>query len=635
MVVVRKERSNSDSSLDECFEAQSDEEMNYGHLELEGSREDDPQPGQMDQQPKEDGSQLVQIARPVSGAIASRLLPKSFAQRNYCALFEKHFIVPVDPILHLREMALRGKMKLRQFRHIVWRCYLDLLGKAKSDWLALMDTHRSKYRALKTDYTHDERNDPSLHPALNNPLSQDQNSPWNKFFEDSQLIQTIERDVQRTFPDNPVFKNKDIKRMMTNILFIYAKQHPEMLYRQGMHELLAVVILVHKRGHQELNYNNGAVAKAESMGKPYISLLKEFNNPIFLEHDCYSMFARIMEKMWDWYYVPPESNLPRNPRPRIRLENPFTFGEYGKDQLSKAALRLHNIWNDVLQSHDKELFDHLTSLSIIPTTFGLNWTKLLFSRQLKDYEVMWDFIFSTQLSSIDFTLVAMVMAIRGLLLNGDDSQCNHLLVSKYPENVDVQYVIGLALHLQEPLAFSRPRNPFQASIQYIQNFSKLIDNSKSRVKGGGASEQSASKSNNRSGPTMSKLFESSPDEDIVGQKMVDIAGSLEPDAEGFEILGFEQSPTAILSSVKSDLRIWRSDLSFALQTLSRSVTNGPQDHKLEVQALDKLRNVIQSVNRVIENIEGTPDVIGADAAEVQAQANNGEELSADQINDLR
>lgn len=227
------------------------------------------------------------------------------------------------------------------------------------------------------------------------------------------------------------------------------------------------------------------------------------------------------------------------------------------------------------------------------------------------------------------------MAIRGLLLNGDDSQCNHLLVSKYPENVDVQYVIGLALHLQEPLAFSRPRNPFQASIQYIQNFSKLIDNSKSRVKGGGASEQSASKSNNRSGPTMSKLFESSPDEDIVGQKMVDIAGSLEPDAEGFEILGFEQSPTAILSSVKSDLRIWRSDLSFALQTLSRSVTNGPQDHKLEVQALDKLRNVIQSVNRVIENIEGTPDVIGADAAEVQAQANNGEELSADQINDLR
>ncbi|TRY64341.1 hypothetical protein TCAL_00845 [Tigriopus californicus] len=633
MVVVRKERSNSDSSLDECIEAQSDEEMNYGHLELEGRAAEErvrgpPLPPQLEQLTVTE-PEHVHINRPVSGA--SRLIPKPFAQRNYCALFEKYFLVPVKPIPHLREMGLRGKMKLWQFRHIVWRCYLGLLDGAKSDWLALMATHRSKYRVLKTDYTHDERNDPSLHPALNNPLSQDQNSPWNKYFEDSQLIQTIERDVHRTSPEYALFKNKAIRCMMTNILFIFAKQHPSMMYRQGMHELLAVVILVHKRGHQELMNNNSAVSKAEAGGKEGLALLKEFNNPIFLEHDCYSMFAKIMEKMWDWYYVSPESNPSgsRKPRPRVTLDNPFTVGEYGKDTLSEAALRLHSLWTDVLQVQDKELYDHLTALSIIPTTFGLNWTKLLFSRQFKDYEVLWDFIFSTQCSSIDYILVAMVIAIRSLLLNGDDSQCNQLLVSKYPDNVDVLYVIGLALHLQQPSMFSRPRNPIQASIQIIQNFSKLIDNSKSRPKAG-----STDQLRSRSIPSLSKLSESSPDEDVPGQKMVDIAGSLEPEAEGFEILGFEQSPTAILSTMKSDLRIWRADLSCALRTLSLTVTNGPQDHKLEVQALDSLRNVIQGVNRVIENIEGTPDVVGADAAELQAQANNRDELPADQVNDL-
>ena len=42
--------------------------------------------------------------------------------------------------------------------------------------------------------------------------------------------------------------------------------------------------------------------------------------------------------------------------------------------------RLRNMWLNILQLHDQDLFDHLEALSVLPTTFGINWTKLLFSR---------------------------------------------------------------------------------------------------------------------------------------------------------------------------------------------------------------------------------------------------------------
>jgi hypothetical protein len=35
------------------------------------------------------------------------------------------------------------------------------------------------------------------------------------------------------------FRNEDIQHQLTNILFLYCQMHPDIGYRQGMHELLA------------------------------------------------------------------------------------------------------------------------------------------------------------------------------------------------------------------------------------------------------------------------------------------------------------------------------------------------------------------------------------------------------------
>jgi TBC1 domain family protein 5 len=45
----------------------------------------------------------------------------------------------------------------------------------------------------------------------------------------------------RSFPDIGYFRDDDVQQQLTNILFLYAVMHPDIEYRQGMHELLAPV----------------------------------------------------------------------------------------------------------------------------------------------------------------------------------------------------------------------------------------------------------------------------------------------------------------------------------------------------------------------------------------------------------
>ena len=119
-----------------------------------------------------------------------------------------------------------------------------------------------------------------------------------------------------------------------------------------------------------------------------------------------------MEYMWDWYYTSP-IELTTSP-PNFKNVPP-SFSDSNTDEdylptvlLSNAARRLQNMWVNILQLHDKELYDHLVSMDILPTTFGVNWTKLLFTRQFTDYNLVWDAVMVSKFTLVDYIVVAMV-----------------------------------------------------------------------------------------------------------------------------------------------------------------------------------------------------------------------------------
>ena len=96
-------------------------------------------------------------------------------------------------------------------------------------------------------------------------------SPWNQFFMDNELRKVIQQDLHRTYPGELMFEQPEIQELMLNILFIYAREHPDIMYKQvclcvclvvclfvcfihplsnytyvpqGMHELLAALVYV-------------------------------------------------------------------------------------------------------------------------------------------------------------------------------------------------------------------------------------------------------------------------------------------------------------------------------------------------------------------------------------------------------
>lgn len=76
------------------------------------------------------------------------------------------------------------------------------------------------------------------------PLSQSNQSVWNQHFCDQELLAVIRQDVVRTFPGVDFYRRPTIQELMVNVLFCYAREHPTMCYRQGMHEILAPILFV-------------------------------------------------------------------------------------------------------------------------------------------------------------------------------------------------------------------------------------------------------------------------------------------------------------------------------------------------------------------------------------------------------
>ena len=163
-----------------------------------------------------------------------------------------------------------------------------------------------------------------------------------------------------------------------------------------------------------------------------------------------------------------------------------------------------------------------------------------------------------------------LIAIRSVLLPGDSIRCNQLLVSKYPDSVDVRHVISLALHIHEPLKYNRPGgSSFKVGTMWMQDVTSM----KGKAVGLGSSRRK----NGNSWPSSSanRIPQNTIANDHSETKMVDVVGdrkalsgakvamtnhglpayvaSSTPD-NGFEVLGRElpqswknipRSPTAL------------------------------------------------------------------------------------------
>uniref|UniRef100_A0A7N8X6R6 TBC1 domain family member 5 n=1 Tax=Mastacembelus armatus TaxID=205130 RepID=A0A7N8X6R6_9TELE len=365
-------------------------------------------------------------------------------------------------LARIRQAGINGRLRSSRFRSVCWKLYLEVLPEDKREWINKTKELRAQYEKIKEKHITNPRKAAGQQDlVVNNPLSQDEGSLWNKFFQDKELKGMIKQDVLRTFPEIRYFQDEEVRTKLTDILFCYARENEQLLYKQGMHELLAPIVFVLHCDHQTFQHASETASPCEEM--------KCLLNPVHLEHDAYAMFSQLMETAEPWF-----SSFEREVRKG--KEEMLTSIPFARPQDAGPSVaivtKVNRIQDQLVKKHDVELHMHLNRLEIAPQIYGIRWVRLLFGREfpLQDLLVVWDALFadSVTLDLVDYIFVAMLLYIRDALIASNFQTCLGLLMH-YPPIGDINSLLQKALFLRDPKNNPRPVNyQFQQNLDYYK-----------------------------------------------------------------------------------------------------------------------------------------------------------------------
>ncbi|KDE05955.1 hypothetical protein MVLG_03641 [Microbotryum lychnidis-dioicae p1A1 Lamole] len=374
-----------------------------------------------------------------------------------------------------------------------WTSYERMLQHARSEYSSLRSTHlRSPDGKWCSDYlslASIESPKPPVPPKFtanghssvasgrmtkvqvdqNNPLAIDEGNPWTSWFEDLELRRVIRQDVSRTFPEIPYFHSSQVQDQITDLLFIFVKSFAsDTGYRQGMHELVALVLwVVDCDALPPLASRDGKSERPhDSEGLARLVLSRDH-----IEHDVWSLFTTLMKSAKSFYDPTPSVSLPaaasKTPSPATAAASTVMV-----QPIVATSMRIHD---SLLATIDPELHAKLDRLGIEPQLYTIRWLRLLFTREFPVEEALlvWDGIFAEDpnLRVTEFICLAMLMRIRSALLMADYSGCLSLLLryprpTSSPDSHQVTYLISQALLLRDSLSPSTAQMILRVNEQY-------------------------------------------------------------------------------------------------------------------------------------------------------------------------
>ncbi|XP_034922961.1 uncharacterized protein [Populus alba] len=320
----------------------------------------------------------------------------------------------------LRRIASQGIPDGAGIRSTVWKLLLGYLAPDRSLWSSELAKKRSQYkhfkeellmnpseiarRLEKTTVLNNDNGKSESRCVLSrseithgeHPLSLGKSSVWNQFFQDSEIIEQIDRDVKRTHPDLHFFSGdsslaKSNQDALRTILTVFAKLNPGIRYVQGMNEILAPLFYILKNDPDE---EMAACAEADTFFC-FVELLSGFR-----DHFCQ------------------------------QLDNSVVG-------IRSTITRL----SQLLKEHDEELWRHLEiTTKVNPQFYAFRWITLLLTQEFNfaDSLHIWDTLLSDPEGPQETLLrvcCAMLILIRRRLLAGDFTSILKLLQNYPPTNI--------------------------------------------------------------------------------------------------------------------------------------------------------------------------------------------------------
>ncbi|RLN88429.1 hypothetical protein BBJ28_00014127 [Nothophytophthora sp. Chile5] len=278
-------------------------------------------------------------------------------------------------------------------------------------------------------------------------------SGWTQYFTDESLLYEINTDLNRLYPagNEGFFQNDVYIGALRRVLFVWCRLHPDVAYRQGMHDVVAVVLYAFLQPQKGGSGNgNDAVEDGDMPGDcrlPSDTGEQPAEPPVLPEHaeaDTFLVFEAIMLFLKPFFEIvkttrhDASSSVDDEDDGR-RLFSSFTLKEnddvntlFGPQSsqsataTSSASVKTgtrrqpalhqlcHHIQYELLQQKDPQLYYHLQNLEIVPETYCLRWIRLLFAREFAFSELLyiWDaMILDGSRSTIEFPEVDVVAAV--------------------------------------------------------------------------------------------------------------------------------------------------------------------------------------------------------------------------------
>ncbi|KAM5553708.1 hypothetical protein ABKV19_025783 [Rosa sericea] len=405
------------------------------------------------------------------------------------------------------ERSVVEDLRFKELRGVQWRLNLGILPLSSSvdDLRRVTADCRRRYARMRRRLLVDPPKDGSSSPdlAMDNPLSQNPESTWGRFFRNAELEKMVDQDLSRLYPEHgSYFQTPGCQGMLRRILLLWCLRHPECGYRQGMHELLApllYVLHVDVEGlsqvrklyedhftdkFDDLSYHEndstynfdlknlpdsmenedslqGDASKVKSLDEldPKIQTIVMLSDAYgaegelgivlsekFMEHDAYCMFDALMSgangsvSMAEFF----------SPSPAVGSQTSLP-------PVIEASAALYHLLSLV----DSSLHSHLVELGVEPQYFALRWLRVLFGREfsLANLLIIWDEIFLSDNRKLD--------------KGGEDDAGSSFSILSSPRGAFISALaVSMLLHLRSSLLATENAT---ACLQRLLNFPENID----------------------------------------------------------------------------------------------------------------------------------------------------------------
>ena len=385
---------------------------------------------------------------------------------NLSNIFSQNILSKENLPESLKSLSKDGDLP-KELRPIAWKIFLGTLPNNSDikDWIEKTHNQRAKYKKKLKKYF-------SIKKYKGDPLGGGGNSKknerdYNTLHEENELRKIINLDIVRTYQNINLFVQENIKKLLLNIIFIWCKENEDVSYRQGMNELLAILILCFYPYY--FPFQKEQKPTKEEIIK-YIDLNKEnkynlliynyFHDEEEIESDLYYVFNSLMKKGMKNLFDPKVLQKNGDQYKLYELFPDIFKDDIEEEKSDYISRRCFLLINEKLKIIDEELFQYFRKLDINCGAFLQKWLRCIFAREfeLDKVFILWDVILVQEyinennqkysLLFMDCICLSMLIRIRNKIFKRDQNDVFALLF-KYPHFDDVKDIIILAYNIYQ------------------------------------------------------------------------------------------------------------------------------------------------------------------------------------------